>query len=134
MVISMLTIGVVSIILFIIIEWKVAKLPMMPGKLVLMLDTIPCKLTCHSVEIYKNPIVVVMLMQSFVMGSVYQATLYYVPLYLQNPHQLSLIISALVYIPMVALQSAISTIAGFYISKKKRYGEVLWIGFAMWTL
>lgn len=31
MVISMLTIGGVSLILFVIVEWKVAKLPMMPG-------------------------------------------------------------------------------------------------------
>lgn len=32
MVISMLAIGTLSLILFIIIEWRVAKLPMMPGK------------------------------------------------------------------------------------------------------
>jgi hypothetical protein len=32
MVISMLAIGTLSLILFVIIEWRVAKLPMMPGK------------------------------------------------------------------------------------------------------
>lgn len=31
MVISMLVIGTLCIILFVIIEWKIAKLPMMPG-------------------------------------------------------------------------------------------------------
>lgn len=32
MVISMLAIGSIALIAFVVIEWKVAKLPMMPGK------------------------------------------------------------------------------------------------------
>lgn len=32
MVISMLAIGGLSLILFVVVEWKVAKLPMMPGQ------------------------------------------------------------------------------------------------------
>lgn len=75
-----------------------------------------------------------MLLQSFVLGSVYQATLYYVPLYLQNAHQYSLITSALIYTPLVALQAAVSVVSGLFISKYKRYGEVLWAGFGTWTL
>ena len=31
MVIAMLVIGSVSLILFVIVEWRIAKLPMMPG-------------------------------------------------------------------------------------------------------
>lgn len=74
------------------------------------------------------------LLQSFLFGAVYQANLYYIPLYLQNAHQFSLIKSALVYIPLVAIQSLVSVISGFYISKFKRYGEILWVGFGVWTL
>ena len=75
-----------------------------------------------------------MLMQSCILGSVYQATLYYVPLYLQNPRQMSMTMSAAVYIPLVGFQSIISIVSGLYISHYKRYGEVIWTGFAMWTL
>lgn len=36
MVISMLTIGTISLIAFVIIEWKVAALPMMPREFMLL--------------------------------------------------------------------------------------------------
>lgn len=87
-----------------------------------------------SVEIFNNPVVVVMLAQSFLFGSVYQAYLYYVPLYLQNAHQFSVMTSALLYIPLVIAQSLISILSGQYISRRKRYGEVIVFGFGIWTL
>lgn len=78
--------------------------------------------------------VVVLLLQTFLFGCVYQTNLYYIPLFLQNARQLSLIKSALTYIPLVVMQALFSIISGFYISKFKRYGEVLWFGFGIWTL
>ncbi|KAK7224300.1 hypothetical protein V2G26_012303 [Clonostachys chloroleuca] len=116
MVICLLVLGGISLILFVIIEWRVAKLPMMP------------------VDIYKNPAVSAMLVQNFLMGASYQAVIYFVPLYLQNAHQFSIIQSALIWIPLVGLQSGISILSGLYISKFKRYGECLWFGFGIWTL
>lgn len=133
MVISMLAIGSLSLVAFVIIEWKVAKLPMMPGR---SWSSHKCE-AVHLrvlVEIYRNPVVAVMLMQSCILGSVYQATLYYVPLYLQNPRQMSMTMSAAVYIPLVGFQSFISIVSGLYISHYKRYGEIIWAGFALWTL
>ncbi|KAL6408870.1 putative transporter-like protein [Ilyonectria robusta] len=116
MVISMLIVGFVAFLSFIAWEWKLARLPMMP------------------VDIFSNPVVVVMFLQSFLFGSVYQAYLYYVPLYLQNAHQFSIMTSALVYIPLVIAQSLISILSGQYISRRKRYGEVIVFGFGIWTL
>uniref|UniRef100_A0A8H7K6P8 Major facilitator superfamily (MFS) profile domain-containing protein n=1 Tax=Bionectria ochroleuca TaxID=29856 RepID=A0A8H7K6P8_BIOOC len=116
MVICLLVLGGISLILFVVIEWRVAKLPMMP------------------VDIYKNPAVSAMLVQNFLMGASYQAVIYFVPLYLQNAHQFSIIQSALIWIPLVGLQSGISILSGLYISKFKRYGECLWFGFGIWTL
>ncbi|KAH8650453.1 major facilitator superfamily domain-containing protein [Ilyonectria robusta] len=116
MVISMLAIGFVTFLSFIAWEWKLAKLPMMP------------------VEIFNNSVVVVMFLQSFLFGSVYQAYLYYIPLYLQNPHQFSVMTSAIVYIPLVIAQSLISILSGQYISRRKQYGEVIVFGFGIWTL
>ncbi|OHW99630.1 MFS transporter [Colletotrichum incanum] len=116
MVISMLTIGVVALVSFVFVEWKFAKLPMMP------------------VTIFKNRVVVVLLTQSFLFGAAYQAYLYYVPLYLQNAHQYSVIQSAAIYVALVACQSVFSILSGQYISRVKRYGEVIWAGFGLWTL
>ncbi|CCF34255.1 hypothetical protein CH063_06289 [Colletotrichum higginsianum] len=116
MVISMLTIGALALVSFVIVEWKFAKLPMMP------------------VPIFKNKVIVVLLTQSFLFGAVYQSYLYYVPLYLQNAHQYSVIQSAAIYVALVVCQSVFSIISGQYISRVQRYGEVIWAGFGLWTL
>jgi hypothetical protein len=75
-----------------------------------------------------------MLLQTCLMGSVYQSYVYYVPLYFQNARGFSVMMSSLVWIPLVGVQSIVSTSAGLYISRYKRYGEVLWAGFGAWTL
>lgn len=35
-------------------------------------------------QLFTNPVIVVMLVQNFLFGAVYQSYLYYIPLYLQN--------------------------------------------------
>lgn len=75
-----------------------------------------------------------MLVQSFLFGAVYQSYLYYIPLYLQNAHRYSPLVSASIYVALVGFQTIFSIISGQYISRRKRYGEVLWFGFGMWTL
>ncbi|WZH49469.1 major facilitator superfamily domain-containing protein [Fusarium acuminatum] len=114
--ISMLSVGGALFIAFIVWEWKWAKLPMMP------------------VNIYKNTTLSIMLAQNFLFGAVYQSYLYYVPLYLQNPHRYNATISAALYTPLVGAQMLASIVSGQYISRFQRYGEVLKIGFALWTL
>ncbi|CAH0057293.1 unnamed protein product [Clonostachys solani] len=132
MVICLLVLGGISLILFVVIEWRVAKLPMMPGT---YSPRVKLPRSNHvSVDIYKNPAVTAMLVQNFLMGASYQAWIYFVPLYLQNAHQFSIIQSALIWIPLVGFQSGISILSGLYISKFKRYGEILWFGFGIWTL
>ncbi|KAK1846242.1 major facilitator superfamily transporter [Colletotrichum chrysophilum] len=116
MVISMLTIGGLALVSFVVVEWKFAKLPMMP------------------IPIFKNKVVVVMLVQTFLFGAAYQSYLYYIPLYLQNAHQFSVIHSAAIYVSLVVCQSVFSILSGQYISRTKRYGEVIWLGFGFWTL
>ncbi|KAK2729092.1 major facilitator superfamily transporter [Colletotrichum kahawae] len=112
MVISMLTIGTLALVSFIVVEWKFAKLPMMP------------------IPIFKNK----MLVQTFLFGAAYQSYLYYIPLYLQNAHQFSVMHSAAIYVSLVVCQSVFSILSGQYISRTKRYGEVIWLGFGFWTL
>ncbi|KAL4761572.1 major facilitator superfamily-domain-containing protein [Aspergillus foveolatus] len=116
MVISMLVIGGLSLVTFFFIEWKIAVLPMLP------------------MEFFKNRVIVALFLQSFLLGAVYQAYLYYLPLYYQNARGWSPIVSAALTSPLVACQSMSSVLSGQYISRCKRYGEVIWFGFGMWTL
>lgn len=83
---------------------------------------------------YRNPVVVVLLAQSFLLGLVYQSYIYYIPLYLQNAHQFPILISALVFIPTVGMQSIVSALSGLWISRYKRYAIVIRFGFGVWTL
>ncbi|KAJ5621292.1 C6 transcription factor [Penicillium herquei] len=116
MVISMLVIGGLSFVAFILIEWKVASLPMLP------------------MAFFKNQVITALLVQSFLLGAVYQAYLYYLPLYYQNARGWDPIVSAALTAPMVACQSVSSVCSGQYISRLKRYAEVIWFGFGLWTL
>lgn len=60
--------------------------------------------------------------------------LYYLPIYYQNVHGYSVLISAVLLLPLVVPQALFSVVGGQYISRIGRYGEVIWIGFGVWTL
>jgi MFS family permease len=116
MVISMLVIGTLSLGLFVVVEWRLAKLPVMP------------------VTIFNNVAVSVTLFQTFLFGAVHQATLYFLPLYLLNVRQFSQLHSASMIAGLSISQSLASVGSGLYISRFKRYGEVIIFGFSLWLL
>ncbi|KAL3421986.1 hypothetical protein PVAG01_06142 [Phlyctema vagabunda] len=116
MVISMLTLGSVSMVLFVVVEWKFALMPMMP------------------LHLFKIPAIFAILAQNFLFGIVYYSHLYYLPIYYQNARQWSPLVSAALTIPFVASQSIFSILSGQYISRTKRYGEIIWAGYILWTL
>jgi MFS family permease len=116
MVISMLTLGSITMLVFIIVEWKFAVMPMMP------------------LHLYRNPAVCAIMVQNFLFGIVYYSHLYYLPVYYQNVRQYSPLLSAALTIPFVAGQSTLSILSGQYVSRAGRYGEVIWAGYALWTL
>lgn len=116
MVISMLTLGSMSAVLFILVEWKWSTMPMMP------------------LYVFKNPAVCAILAQNFLFGIVYYSHLYYLPIYYQNARQFPPLLSAALTIPFVAGQSTFSILSGQYVSRTKRYGEIIWSGYALWTL
>lgn len=116
MVISMLTLGGICMVLFILVEWKFAAMPMLP------------------LHLFKNPAVFAIFVQNLLFGIVYYSHLYYLPTYYQNVGQYSPLLSAALTIPFVAGQSTSSILSGQYISRTKRYGETIWSGYALWTL
>lgn len=133
MVISMLAIGGCSLIAFIFIEWKVASLPMLPSKHS-TLSFVGMETNVLTVILFKNKVICTLFLQSFLLGAVYQSNLYYLPLYYQNARGWSPIVSAALTCPMVIFQSLASIASGQYISRCRRYGEVIWVGFGLWTL
>jgi MFS family permease len=75
-----------------------------------------------------------MLFQNLFFGIVYYSQLYYLPLFFQNARQMSPVLSAALVLPITSAQMISSVTSGRYISWKERYGEVIWVGFFMWTL
>ena len=75
-----------------------------------------------------------MLLQNFLFGVVAYSQTYYLPLFFQNARRLSPLISACLMLPLTASQMISSIISGQYISRFERYGEVIWLGFFLWTL
>lgn len=75
-----------------------------------------------------------MLLQNFLFGVVAYSQTYYLPLFFQNARRLSPLISASIMLPLTASQMISSILSGRYISRFERYGEVIWLGFFLWTL
>lgn len=72
--------------------------------------------------------------QNFLFGIVYYSELYYLPIYYQNVRGWNPLIAAALTIPLVVSQSLTSILSGLYISKTKRYGGVIWLGYILWII
>lgn len=116
MVISMLTIGSIFAVLFIIVEWRISSLPMIP------------------LTLFKNMAISAVMAQSFFFGLVYYSYIYFLPLYFQNVRQYSPLRSAVLTIPLVLMQAVSSSLSGQYISRTGRYGEIIFAGFLFFAI
>ncbi|EGP90116.1 unnamed protein product [Zymoseptoria tritici ST99CH_3D1] len=116
MIIAMFVVGGLCLVIFLLIEWRWADLPMMP------------------LSMFRNISVAAMLGQSFLLGMSYYSYIYFLPLYFQNVRGESPLIAACLQLPLVIAQTIASTAAGFYVSFFSRYLEVIYSGFAIWTL
>jgi len=65
---------------------------------------------------------------------VYYSILYYLPIYFQDVRRFTPLASAALVVIVVIGQSLASVASGQYISRRGRYGELLWIGYGLWTL
>jgi len=115
-VVTMLVVGGICLMAFVLVEWKWARLPMMP------------------LSMFRIPSVAAMIAQSFLLGACYYSYLYFLPLYFQNVRGKNPLIAACLQLPLVGSQSTVSTLSGLYMSWFNRYKELIWIGFGIWTL
>jgi len=108
--------GVVSIVLFFLNEWKLAKYPVIPLRL------------------FKDPSNLAAFGVVFVHGFVFIASSYYLPLYFQTVVGASSLLSGVYLFPLVLSLSVTSASAGLFIKKTGRYREPIWFGMCVMTL
>ncbi|KAI1764516.1 major facilitator superfamily domain-containing protein [Hypoxylon sp. FL1150] len=115
-VISLIVFGLVSMGLFIVIEWKVARYPVTPLRL------------------FQSTSNVAVFGIAYFHGCIFIANMYYLPLYFQTVIGASPLLSGVYLLPVAVTLSVSSSLTGSYISKTGRYRPPIYLGLAMLTL
>lgn len=115
-VICLLVFGLITIGLFFIIEWKVAKYPVMPLRLFTKRSNVASLFTC------------------FIHGMVFISGAYFLPLYFQAVLGASPILSGVYTFPFVLSLSFVSVAAGIFIKKTGKYLPPIWFGMLFMTI
>lgn len=115
-IISMFTVGGLCLIGFVLIEWKIPILPMIPLRL------------------FKSPLLSLVLSTNFFYGMTYYSFLYYVPYYFQIVRNYDSIHASILLIPLVLTQALTSIISGQIVSYTGHYKYVIIFGYCVWFL
>ena len=115
-VVCLLVFGVITIVLFFINEWKLAKYPMMPLRL------------------FSKPSNLAALGVCFVHGMVFISGTYFLPLYFQAVLGATPILSGVYLFPFVLSLSFTSVFVGIFIKKTGQYLPPIWAGLFMMTV
>ncbi|EXJ56647.1 hypothetical protein A1O7_06991 [Cladophialophora yegresii CBS 114405] len=108
--------GLLTIVLFFLNEWKLAKYPVIPLRL------------------FKNTSNLAALGVCFIHGFVFIAGSYYLPFYFQTVIGASPLLSGVYLLTMVLTLSFVSTATGLYIKKTGRFRDPIWLGLILMTL
>lgn len=114
--ISAISVGAVLAVLFVLYEWKLARLPIMPLRL------------------YKAPHCSALYGQTFLTGLAYFGNFFYLPLYFQSVLKYSPLVSGALILPLVISTSVASILSGQYMSRVGSYMHCILAGFILWTL
>lgn len=115
-VLCLLIFGPVVFILFLLIEWKVAKYPLMPLRLFCNLSNVACLVSCFCHR------------SILVLGS------YFLPFYFQATLGATALLSGVWLLPFALSMSFASGLTGWYISATGRYIDCVRLGFAFSAL
>lgn len=110
------TTGVVFTILFVVYEWKLAHLPIMPLRL------------------YQAPHCWALYLQSFLTGLAYFGNFFYLPIYFQSILRYSPLVSGALILPIVIATSFASIASGRYMMRVGSYMHCVLVGFVLWTM
>ncbi|KAG0638623.1 major facilitator superfamily domain-containing protein [Tuber brumale] len=115
-VICFILFGMLILCSFVYVEWKVARLPIMPIKL------------------FTNRTNACAYFVGFFHGFIFIAGCYFIPLYFQAVRGDTALMAGVYVLPYVMTLSGASAISGLIIARTGRYQEVIWAGVAMMTL
>jgi hypothetical protein len=108
--------GAVVGVLFVLYEWKLVVLPIMPLRL------------------YRAPHCWALYLQTFLVGLAYFGNFFYLPIYFQSILRFSPLVSGALLLPVVISTSFASIASGQYMNRVGRYSHCILAGFALWTL
>jgi len=108
--------GAVLAILFVLYEWKLVALPIMPLRL------------------YRAPHCWALYLQSFLTGLAYFGNFFYLPIYFQSILRYSPLVSGALILPVVITSSVGSILSGQYMARIGSYMHCILAGFILWTL
>jgi MFS family permease len=108
--------GVILAVLFVLYEWKLVALPIMPLRL------------------YRAPHCWALYLQSFLTGLAYFGNFFYLPIYFQSILRYSPLVSGALILPVVITSSVGSILSGQYMARVGSYMHCILLGFILWTL
>ncbi|KAJ9099214.1 hypothetical protein QFC21_004094 [Naganishia friedmannii] len=115
-VIAPLIIGIALLVFFMLYEWKIAVLPLIP------------------MLIFRDVTVAGAMIATILSGMVFYVNLYYLPQYFQVVWGASAIRSGVLLLPLILVQTVTSFTSGMIVSKTGDYRINIYLGFAIWTI
>ncbi|TGZ80667.1 MFS drug transporter [Ascodesmis nigricans] len=108
--------GVATGVLFILHQWKLSPLPLMP------------------LYIFRQKVVVGAVLTMFVNGWNFVVQVYYIPSFYQLAFGYSPIKAGTLLLPLVLVQTASSTLSGLMVTWTGRYKELILFGWVLWAV
>lgn len=108
--------GFVLAVMFVLYEWKLVALPIMPLRL------------------YKARYCWALYLQSFLTGLAYFGNFFYLPIYFQSILRYTPLVSGALILPVVITSSIASIACGQYMARIGSYMHCILAGFTLWTL
>ncbi|KAH8199736.1 hypothetical protein TruAng_006081 [Truncatella angustata] len=115
-VVCLIVFGVVTLGVFALVEWKVAKYPIVPLRLFQSISNI---------SVFGI---------AYIHGAVFIANLYYLPLYFQSVLGASPLLSGVYLLPVAVTLCVLSSLSGYYITLTGRYRPPIYIGLTIMLL
>ena len=115
-VLCLIVFGIVTAIFFVLIEWRIARYPLMPLRLFATASNAATLIAC------------------FIHGSVFVTGTFYLPLYFQGVLNAPALLSGVWLLPYAGAMALAATFTGAICSMTGRYMELIWIGFIFLTL
>ncbi|EGU76584.1 hypothetical protein FOXB_12883 [Fusarium oxysporum f. sp. conglutinans Fo5176] len=114
--VSILTIGIIMLFVFIVIEAFFARIPIIPLRL------------------FRQKSPAVLILTGFLHDFAWQSTQYFVPLYYQTVRGFTPLKSAMLIVPFLLAQGLAGAASGPIMARYARYMPILRTGFAIWTI